>query len=266
MGEVSMSEHTGHGRHDAPTSHLPGAPTKPGYPEQPELPYRAHVEPHGREPAAVARDAAAAHAAHDRHAGHSVEMFRTRFFVAWVITIPTVVWGHMLTSITGWHAPAFPGSSGIPPVLGTIVFVYGGSPFVRGALREIRARLPGMMTLIALAISVAFVFSLAVTIGYPGMPLWEELATLVTVMLLGHWIEMRSISQAQGALKELAKLLPNTAVRVLGTGGSERVEEVPVAALRDGDIVLIRPGASVPADGEVREGDSSVNESMITGE
>jgi len=262
MGEVSMSEHTGHGRHDAPTSHLPGAPTKPGYPEQPELPYRAHVEPHGREPAAVARDAAAAHAAHDRHAGHSVEMFRTRFFVAWVITIPTVVWGHMLTSITGWHAPAFPGSSGIPPVLGTIVFVYGGSPFVRGALREIRARLPGMMTLIALAISVAFVFSLAVTFGYPGMPLWEELATLVTVMLLGHWIEMRSISQAQGALKELAKLLPSAAVRL----AEGREEVVPLSALRDGDAVLVRPGARIPADGTVQSGESAVDESMITGE
>src|SRR6266540_2855810 len=262
MGEVSMSEHTGHGRHDAPTSHLPGATTKPGYPEQPELPYRAHVEPHGREPAAVARDAAAAHAAHDRHAGHSVEMFRTRFFVAWVITIPTVVWGHMLTSITGWHAPAFPGSSGIPPVLGTIVFVYGGSPFVRGALREIRARLPGMMTLIALAISVAFVFSLAVTFGYPGMPLWEELATLVTVMLLGHWIEMRSISQAQGALKELAKLLPSAAVRL----AEGREEVVPLSALRDGDAVLVRPGARIPADGTVQSGESAVDESMITGE
>ena len=123
-----------------------------------------------------------------------------------------------------------------------------------------------MMTLIALAITVAFVFSLAVTLGYPGMPLWEELATLVTIMLLGHWIEMRSITQAQGALAELAKLLPNTATRVMGDEGSERIEEVPLSSLRDGDLVLVRPGASVPADGEVRTGHSSVNESMITGE
>ncbi len=202
------------------------------------------------------------HAAHDRHAGHSVEMFRTRFWIALMLTIPTVVWGHMLTSVTGWHAPAFPGSTWIPPVLGTIVFAYGGTPFVRGALREARARLPGMMTLIALAIGVAFVFSLAVTIGYPGMPLWEELSTLVTVMLLGHWIEMRSISQAQGALKELAKLLPSAAVRVVG--GHE--EEVPLSALRDGDILLIRPGARIPADGMVQSGESAVDESMITGE
>ncbi|HEY6005458.1 MAG TPA: heavy metal translocating P-type ATPase, partial [Anaeromyxobacter sp.] len=203
-----------------------------------------------------------AHAGHDRHAGHSVGMFRRRFWVALVLTIPTVVWGHMLASATGWHAPAFPGSARIPPVLGTAVFAYGGWPFVQGAVREVRARLPGMMTLISLAIGVAFAFSLAVTVGYPGMPLWEELSTLVAVMLLGHWIEMRSISQAQGALKELAKLLPSLAVRVAG----DREEEVPLSALRDGDVVLVRPGARLPADGAVLSGESAVDESMITGE
>jgi Cu2+-exporting ATPase len=147
-------------------------------------------------------------------------------------------------------------------VLGTVVFAYGGRVFVEGAVRELRARLPGMMTLISLAIAVAFAFSAAVTLGYPGMPLWEELATLVTVMLLGHWIEMRSIFQAQGALKELAKLLPAEAVRLRG----EREEEVPISELRDGDLVLVRPGARIPADGLVRAGESEVNESMITGE
>jgi Cu2+-exporting ATPase len=150
----------------------------------------------------------------------------------------------------------------IPPVFGTAVFVFGGWVFIQGAIRELRDRLPGMMTLITLAISVAFVFSLAVTLGFPGMPLWEELSTLVTIMLLGHWIEMRSIMQAQGALKELAKLLPDRAVRIAG----ERMEEVAVSELRDGDLVLIRPGASIPADGVVRQGESDVNESMITGE
>ena len=133
---------------------------------------------------------------------------------------------------------------------------------MKGAVREARARLPGMMTLIALALGVAFVFSVAVTIGYPGTPLWEELSTLVTVMLLGHWIEMRSISQAQGALKELAKLLPSAAVRVV----DGREEEVPLPALRGGDILLIRPGARIPADGAVQSGESAVDESMITGE
>jgi P-type Cu2+ transporter len=189
-------------------------------------------------------------------------MFRNKFWVALALTIPTVVWGHMLAELTGWHAPVFPGSQWIAPVFGTIVFFYGGWVFLQGAARELQKRLPGMMTLISLAISVAFVFSLAVTLGYPGMPLWEELATLVTVMLLGHWIEMRSIFQAQGALKELARLLPATAERIV----DGRTEEVPLERLRAGDLLLVRPGASVPADGVVRSGSSSVNESMITGE
>jgi len=124
-----------------------------------------------------------------------------------------------------------------------------------------------MMTLIALAIAVAFVFSAAVTLGYPGMPLWEELATLVTIMLLGHWLEMRSISQAQGALGELAKLLPNSATRVVTAAtGDERLEDVAVADLREGDVVLVRPGQSAPADGMVVAGESDVNESVLTGE
>ncbi len=202
------------------------------------------------------------HAAHDEHAGHSVEMFRDRFWVSLVLTIPTVIWGHMLPSALGWEPPAFPGAALVPPILGTAVFVYGGRVFLQGARRELQARLPGMMTLIALAIGVAFGFSAAVTLGYPGMPLWEELATLVTVMLLGHWIEMRSIFQAQGALKELAKLLPAAAVRIR----EGREEEVPLSELRDGDLVLVRPGARIPADGAVEAGESAVDESMITGE
>ncbi|HEX7120961.1 MAG TPA: copper-translocating P-type ATPase [Gemmatimonadaceae bacterium] len=199
---------------------------------------------------------------HDRHAGHSVAMFRDRFWISLGLTLPTLIWGHMLQNVLTYTAPSFPGSGYIPAVFGTAVFLYGGRPFIEGAWRELRARLPGMMTLIALAITVAFGFSLAVTFGFQGMPLWEELATLVTIMLLGHWIEMRSISQAEGALSELAKLLPDTAVRVVG----ERLEDVPVSALQEGDLVLVRPGASVPADGVVRRGTSSVNEAMITGE
>jgi P-type Cu2+ transporter len=206
------------------------------------------------------------HAAHDKHAGHSVAMFRDKFWLSLALTVPILIWGHMLPAALGVHAPAFPGSRYIAPVLGTAVFLYGGWPFVQGAAREIAARLPGMMTLIALAISVAFLFSAAVALGFPGMPLWEELATLVTIMLLGHWLEMRSISQAEGALGELAKLLPSTAVRVTGEGAAERVEEVPVAALREGDVVLVRPGANVPADGVVRAGRSAVNEALLTGE
>jgi Cu2+-exporting ATPase len=189
-------------------------------------------------------------------------MFRSKFWISLLLTIPTVIWGHMLWDLVGGRPPVFPGSHWIPPVFGTIVFVYGGLVFLQGAWRELSDRQPGMMTLISLAISVAFVFSVVVTLGYPGMALWEELATLVTIMLLGHWMEMRSINQAQGALHELAKLLPATAERIVG----ERTEEVAVSDLRPGDRVLVRPGASIPADGVVREGASEVDESMITGE
>ena len=201
-------------------------------------------------------------AGHDKHAGHSVGMFRRRFWVSLGLTVPTVIWGHMLQSALGYSAPHVPGAMYIAPVFGTAVFIHGGWPFLEGALRELRSRVPGMMTLIALAISVAFGFSVAVTLGYPGMPLWEELATLVTIMLLGHWIEMRSISQARGAVEELARLLPDTAVRIAG----QAFEEVPVSELRLGDLVLVRPGAAMPADGLVREGTSLVSESLITGE
>ena len=233
----------GHGGH-----HGPHQPT-----ERPHGPHRDHGKVSATGP--------------DKHAGHSIAMFRDRFWLTLLLTVPVLIWGHMLPRVFGYTPPAFPGSHWIAPVLGASVFLYGGWPFVAGALRELRARLPGMMTLIALAIVVAFVWSAAATLGAPGMPLWEELATLVAVMLLGHWIEMRSIDQAQGAVKELAKLLPNTAVRIVSQpDGSERPEEVPLASLADGDVVLIRPGAAIPVDGAVREGRSSVNEAMITGE
>jgi Cu2+-exporting ATPase len=193
-------------------------------------------------------------------------MFRDKFWISLLLTIPTLIWGHMLQRAFDYAPPAIPGARWIPAVFGTAVFLYGGWPFIQGAGRELRDRLPGMMTLIALAITVAFAFSAAVTLGYPGMPLWEELATLVTIMLLGHWLEMRSIMQAQGALAELAKLLPDTATRVVVEGGIERPEEVPVSQLREDDLVLVRPGANIPADGLVQEGASEVNEAMVTGE
>ena len=189
-------------------------------------------------------------------------MFRDRFWITLALTVPTVIWGHMLNRAFGYMAPMFPGSNWIAPVFGAAVYLYGGQPFLQGAAGEIRARLPGMMTLISLAISVAFVFSAATVFGFPGMALWEELATLVAIMLLGHWIEMRSINQAEGALKELAKLLPDTAVRVHG----EHQEEVRVSELAEGDVVLVRPGARVPGDGIVEDGSSDVDESMLTGE
>jgi len=200
--------------------------------------------------------------AHDRHEGHSVAMFRDKFWITLLLSIPTLLWSGMVQHMFGFSAPTFPGSEYVPALFGTAVYFYGGLVFVKGGLQELRDRKPGMMTLISLAITVAFVFSLAVTLGYPGEALWWELASLVTIMLLGHWIEMRSISQASGALRELAKLLPSTAQRIVG----ETIEDVPISVLREGDVVLVRPGASVPADGTVQSGKSDVNESMITGE
>ena len=211
---------------------------------------------------AVEHGSHAASGVHGKHAGHSVAMFRDKFWISLALTAPTLLWGHMLPRALNYSPPAVPGARWIAPVFGTAVFLYGGLVFLQGAWSELRHRLPGMMTLIALGITVAFVFSAAVTLGYPGMPLWEELATLVTIMLLGHWIEMRSISQAQGALQELAKLLPNSALRVKGS----EVEEVPIGDLRAGNVILARPGARVAADGVVIEGTSDVDESMITGE
>ncbi len=208
-------------------------------------------------------DASDKHAGHDAHRGHTPEAFRDKFWLSLLLTLPVVIWSEHIESLLGYTAPVFPLSTWIPPVLGTVVFLYGGWVFLQGAWRELRSRLPGMMTLISLAISVAFLFSWVVQLGaIQAGALWWELASLVTVMLLGHWIEMRSINQAKGALQELAKLLPDTATRI--TDGGE--ETVAVSALHNGDVVLVRPGESVPADGIVRKGESDVNESMITGE
>jgi Cu2+-exporting ATPase len=218
----------------------------------------AHGHAHG-----PPRKAAPHPAGHDKHAGHSPGMFRDRFWLSLLLTIPVVVWAEHIQMILRYTAPAFPGSAWISPVLGTAVFLHGGLVFLQGAWRELRARLPGMMTLISLAISVAFVFSWVVQLGLiRAEAIWWELATLVTIMLLGHWIEMRSIAQAQGALQELAKLLPDTATRVTEQGE----ETVPISELREGDIVLVRPGESVPADGLIQKGTSDLNEALITGE
>ena len=189
-------------------------------------------------------------------------MFRDRFWLSLILSVPTLVWSPTVQNWLSYSAPDFALSEYVPVLFGSAVFLYGGLVFLRGALGELKVRLPGMMTLISLAITVSFVYSIAVTLGWEGEPLWWELATLVTIMLLGHWIEMHSIGQAQGALKELAKLLPDMAVRITADG----TEDVPVSDLRDGDLVLVRPGAGVPADGVVTEGRSAVNESMLTGE
>src|SRR6195256_6929332 len=199
---------------------------------------------------------------HDRHAGHSVAMFRDKFWLSFALTIPVVIWSSDVQRWFGYTAPSLPGSKLIPAVLGTLVFVYGGLVFIRGARRELADHKAGMMTLISLAIIVAFGTSLAAAFGLFEIDVWWELASLITIMVLGHWLEMRAISQARGALNALAALLPDTAERVTGAD----IESVPLSELRIGDIVLIRPGARVPADGTVIEGAAEVDESMITGE
>jgi P-type Cu2+ transporter len=202
------------------------------------------------------------HAHHTDHSGHE-EMFRRRFWVSLVLSIPVLLYTPMLQEWFGFSMPTFPGSDWIAPVLSVIIFAYGGLPFLQMAVPELRNRQPGMMTLISLAISVAFVYSLATLFVDIGEGLFWELVTLIVIMLLGHWLEMRSIRQASGALDELAKLMPDEAERI---GEDGRTETIPVSQLQQGDLVLVRPGATIPADGEVSEGKSEVNEAMVTGE
>lgn len=199
---------------------------------------------------------------HDRHAGHSVAMFRDKFWLSLALTIPVVIWSTDVQHWLGYVAPSFPGSKFIPAILGTVVFIYGGLVFIRGAWGELADHKPGMMTLISLAIIVAFGTSLAATAGLFEIDVWWELASLITIMVLGHWLEMRAISQARGALKALAALLPDTAERVSGT----ETQTVPISELKVSDVVLVRPGTRVPADGTVVEGAADLDESMITGE
>ena len=190
-------------------------------------------------------------------------MFRRRFWVSLVLSLPVIFFSKFIQDVFGYTAPSFPGSAWITPVLAVIVFAYGGVPFLSMARTELKTREPGMVMLISLAITVAFVYSVASLFLEGTTPFFWELVTLIDIMLLGHWVEMRSVRAASGALDELAKLMPDTAELVTGSGDTE---EVPVATLGEGDLVLVRPGASVPADGEVVEGESSVDESMITGE
>ncbi len=189
-------------------------------------------------------------------------MFRDKFWLSLALTVPTVLLSPEVAGWIGYSIPSLPGIDYVPAILGTAIFLYGGTVFLRGGRAELADRQPGMMTLISLAIVVAFVTSWAGTLGFFEVEIWWELATLITIMLLGHWLEMRSIAQAQGALSALAELLPDVAELVTGEG----TREVPVSALQVGDVVLVRPGARVPADGMVVEGSADVDESLITGE
>jgi Cu2+-exporting ATPase len=198
---------------------------------------------------------------HDDHGDHAA-MFRDRFWLSLALTVPVVVWAPMIQEWFGYTAPSFPGSAWLSPVLGTVLFLYGGWPFLAGGWQEARDRSPGMMLLIAMAISVAYLASLAHVVGWFGDELWWELGLLITIMLLGHWLEMRAIGQARGALAALAELLPDEAERITEDG----TETVRIDDLEVGDVVLVRPGARVPADGTIVDGSADVDESMITGE
>ena len=202
------------------------------------------------------------HEGHDKHAGHSPEMFKNRFWLSLALSLPVIYYAAFFQGVFGYQALQFPGSAWVSPVLGTVLYFYGGWTFLQGAAYELRARQPGMMTLVALAITVAFGYSVAVTLGLPGMPFYWELATLVVIMLLGHWLEMASVQGASRALEHLASLVPSTAHKFVG----DKLEDVSVTDLRTGERILIRPGEQVPVDGVVREGASSLNEAFLTGE
>jgi P-type Cu2+ transporter len=246
--EIAMhgSDHAAHATHDG---HAAMDQSTHGD-QHAEMDHRAH----GGHPG---------HGGHGAHAGHSEEMFKRPFWISLILTIPVLYYAHIFQDLFGYTAPQFRGSQYLGLILGSIIYWYGGWVFLTGAIAEIRNRAPGMMTLVALAITTAYAYSVAITLGVvQGMDFYWELATLVTIMLLGHWMEMRAVGSAQSALNELAKLLPDRAERIVG----DRTEQVAVTDLREGDLVLVRPGSSVPADGSVEDGDSQVNESMITGE
>ncbi len=210
------------------------------------------------------------HTGHAEHAGHGdhVAQFRRLFWIMTALAVPTVALSPMFAMILGYSLPEFPGARWISPVLGTVMYVWGGRPFLTGAISEIRSRAPGMMLLIGLAITVAFLSSWGASLGilHHQLDFWWELALLIVIMLLGHWIEMRSLAQTTSALDSLAALLPDEAERVEGDGDAERVVTVDPSELHVGDLVIVRPGGSVPVDGRIVDGAADMDESMVTGE
>jgi Cu2+-exporting ATPase len=200
---------------------------------------------------------------HDEHGDHNPNVFKQKFWVSLALSLPVLYFSETIQELLDYQAISFSYSQYISALLGIVMFAYGGMVFLRSARYELAAKKPGMMTLISLAISVAFIYSLLITLGvFSGMDFWWELVSLITIMLLGHWLEMASVDNAQGALKELVKLLPDEAELVTKTG----TEKVHLCHLKIHDKVLIRPGAKIPADGVVVRGESSVNEALLTGE
>lgn len=202
------------------------------------------------------------HQAHDKHAGHSVALFKDKFWLSLILTIPVMMYSEMIQHWLNFTPPDFPGSQYVPFVLSTVIFFYGGLVFIKSAWGELKAKLPGMMTLISLAIITAYAYSVATQFFIEGEGFFWELATLVTIMLLGHWLEMASVAKAENALDAISKLLPDKAEKLV----NGKPKRVLVSELKVGDLVLIRPGASIPVDGVITDGKSSVDEAAITGE
>lgn len=199
---------------------------------------------------------------HDKHAGHSVSMFRDKFWLNFLLTIPVLIYSETIQAWLQFTPPSFPGSALVPFAFSTVIFFYGGSVFLKSAWSELKSRLPGMMTLISMAIVVAFGYSVAVQFGLPGEPFFWELATLVTVMLLGHWLEMASVQKAESALDAISKLLPDKAEKLV----NGKPQKVLISELKVGDKVLVRPGGNVSVDGRIIDGASSMDEAAISGE
>ncbi|NJP35756.1 heavy metal translocating P-type ATPase [Micromonospora thermarum] len=243
--------------HHPPPGQRPGA-RHAGPGAHGDGPHRSHAGGHGGHGA----DGGGHQGPREKHAGHDPEAFRRKFWVCLILTIPVILTSHLVMDWLNYSLD-FPGISLVGPVLGSIVFFYGGWPFLVGAVREVRDRAPGMMLLIGLAITVAYLASAATSLGVFDLDFWWEMSALVTIMLLGHWQEMKAIGQARGALAALAELLPDDAERISADGAVQRVK---VSELRVKDVVLVRPGSRVPADGHVTDGRADVDESMITGE
>jgi P-type Cu2+ transporter len=256
-GEMDHEDHGGHGAQ--------GGDHRPGTGQLSPNEHRQHAEPDSHGGPAGGHEGHGAHGGeHGAHGGHGdhAAQFRDRFWLSLLLTVPVVVYSEMVQEWLGFTPPQFPGSQWVAPVLGTVVFLYGGRPFLEGGLAELRSRQPGMMLLISLAILVAFTASVATLFGAFDLEFWWELSLLIVIMLLGHWLEMRALGQASSALDALAALLPDEADLVTPEGA----RTVPISELAVGDLVLVRPGGRVPADGVIVEGDAELDESMITGE
>jgi Cu2+-exporting ATPase len=260
--EHNLAGHTAHSGHSEKVSHDSTAHDMHAAHQLAATPAMDTHAGHNMPAEAASHTSREQHAGHADHTGHE-QMFRRRFWVSLALSVPVLLFSPMIQDLLGFRLPPFAGSEWIPFLFSLVIFAYGGMPFLRLAVPEIRSREPGMMTLISLAISVALVYSLAAQLLGLGEGFFWELVTLIDIMLLGHWLEMRSVRQASGALNELARLMPDTAELLLADGGTRIVA---AGSLKIGDVVLVRPGTGIPADGQVSDGESSVSESMVTGE